>query len=74
MPYDVIWLDIEHTDGKRYVGNFLVLCANADKVLPLGISHRSAVLCFQEVRLHDALNHQQGSTGMRSRKCGCQLA
>lgn len=18
MPYDVIWLDIEHTDGKRY--------------------------------------------------------
>lgn len=24
MPYDVIWLDIEHTDGKRYLAAFLV--------------------------------------------------
>ncbi len=28
IPYDVIWLDIEHTDGKRYVwyGFDCVLC------------------------------------------------
>lgn len=22
MPYDVIWLDIEHTDGKRYSSTY----------------------------------------------------
>ena len=25
IPYDVIWLDIEHTDGKRYSSNILLL-------------------------------------------------
>lgn len=24
IPYDVLWLDIEHTDGKRYVMDLLV--------------------------------------------------
>ena len=26
IPYDVIWLDIEHTDGKRYFSYSTELC------------------------------------------------
>jgi hypothetical protein len=27
IPYDVLWLDIEHTDGKRCAGAPLARCA-----------------------------------------------
>lgn len=38
IPYDVIWLDIEHTDGKRYVLPHTLTNASMPQLVPTALS------------------------------------